>query len=103
MERYFEWDKAKAQSNYRKHGVSFKAATQVFNDPLSVTKQDRAEHGEYRWQTIGMVDGCLLLLVAHTVHIQADENDANSYEMVRLISARQASGQERKRYENGSI
>jgi len=49
MERYFEWDEVKAQANYRKHGVSFKAATHVFDDPLYRTEQDRVEGGEYRW------------------------------------------------------
>jgi len=103
MERYFEWDEAKAQSNYRKHGVLFKAATHVFDDPFSITEQDRIEGGEYRWQTIGMVDGCLLLMVAHTVHLDLDENDNTCYEVVRLISARRATKQERRRYEHGSI
>jgi len=98
MERYFEWDEAKAQANYRKHGVSFKAATRVFDDPLCRTEQDRIENGEYRWQTIGMVGGCLVLLVAHTVHFCNDEND---YELIRIISARPATRKERKHYENG--
>jgi len=103
MERYFEWDEAKAQSNYRKHRVTFKAATQVFDDPFSITEQDRIEGGEYRWQTIGLVDGCLLLMVAHTVQF-AENEDANSrYEVVRLISARKANRQERRRYEHSAI
>jgi len=90
MEQHFEWDEAKAKSNYRKHGVLFKAATQVFDDPFSIAEQDRIESGEYRWQTIGMADGCLLLTVAHTVHIGMDENSNTHYEVVRLISARRA-------------
>jgi len=101
MKRYFEWDETKAQANYRKHGVSFKAASQVFDDPLCRTEQDRIEHGEYRWQTIGQVNGCVLLLVAHTVHFYDDENDDNNYELIRIISARPATKQERKHYENG--
>jgi len=103
MERYFEWDEAKAQANYRKHGISFKAATGVFADPLSVTRQDRIEGGEYRWKTIGMTAGNLLLLVAHTTHVHMDENDTSIYEVVRLISARRVTKQERRHYEHGSI
>jgi len=103
MEQYFEWDEAKAQSNYRKHGVLFKSATQVFDDPFSITEQDRIEGGEYRWQTIGMADGYLLLMVAHTTQIGIDEHDNSGYEVVRLISARRATKQERRRYEHGSI
>jgi len=101
MKRYFEWDEAKAQANYRKHGVSFKAATRVFDDPLCRTEQDRIEDGEYRWQTIGMVDGCLVLLVAHTVHFYNNENEYDDYEAIRIISARPATRKERRHYENG--
>ena len=36
----FEWDISKAESNERKHGVSFFEAMTVFADPLSVTGYD---------------------------------------------------------------
>jgi len=101
MERYFEWDEAKAKSNYRKHGVSFKVATQVFDDPLCRTEQDRIEGEEFRWQTLGMVNGCLLLMVAHTVNVFDEEENGNSYELVRIISARPATKKERRLYEHG--
>jgi len=103
MAKYFEWDEAKAQANHRKHGVSFKAATLVFDDPLCRTEQDRIEGGEYRWQTFGMVNGCLLLMVAHTVFFCDGEDGESGYELVRIISARPATKKERKRYENGQI
>jgi len=101
MDRYFEWDEAKAQSNYRKHGISFDVASKVFDDPLCRTEQDRIESGEYRWQTVGMANGCLLLMVAHTVFFYGGENNDESYELVRIISARPATRRERRRYENG--
>lgn len=63
----FEWDTAKASANLRKHRVSFELALRVFADPLAFSHQDRIEGGEQRWQTLGMADGVLLLLVAHTV------------------------------------
>lgn len=31
----FEWDRRKARSNEKKHGVSLEEATTVFGDPLS--------------------------------------------------------------------
>jgi len=96
MERYFEWDDRKAEINYRKHGIRFEEAALVFDDPLCVSEQDRVENGEYRWQTIGMVGGCLLLLVAHTVRFED-----NSIEVVRIISARRTDRKERRRYEHG--
>lgn len=96
MERYYEWDEAKAESNFRKHGIRFEEAAQAFDDPLAVSVQDRVESGEQRWQTIGMAGGYLLLLVAHTVRFE----DAG-IEVVRIISARRADRQERRRYEHG--
>jgi len=101
MDRYFEWDEAKAQSNYRKHSISFDVAAKVFDDPLCRTEQDRIENGEYRWQTLGMANGCLLLMVAHTVFFHDSKNGGESYELVRIISARPATRKERKCYENG--
>jgi len=100
MDRYFEWDEAKAKMDHRKHGVSFNLATQIFADPLCRTEHDRIEGGEYRWQTLGIVNNCLLLMVAHTVSFGVD-NDGSGYEVVRIISARPATKKERRLYENG--
>ena len=85
----FEWDEIKADTNVRKHGISFEIAAYVFSDPLAVSNQDRIESGEHRWQTIGMVGGHLLVLVAHTVRRNDDA------EVIRIISARCANKQER--------
>jgi uncharacterized DUF497 family protein len=95
----FEWDPTKAASNFRKHGVSFQTAARVFADPYALVEQDRVENGEERWQTIGVVEGVLMLMVAHTVREQDD------IEVIRVISARHANRRERRRYEeeNGSI
>jgi len=94
----FEWDEAKSLSNRRKHGVSFEEASQVFRDPLYVSVQDRVEGGELRWQTLGFVEGLLLLIVAHTVREERDED--TTVEVIRIISARHATRKERRRYED---
>ena len=94
MKIRFEWDNEKAENNFRKHGVSFEISTRVFADLFAVVKQDRIETGEYRWQTLGVVDGYLLLLVAHAVR-----DDVDGTEVIRIISARRAEPKERKRYE----
>ena len=91
MKIKFEWDPAKAESNLRKHHVSFEVATRVFADPFAAVEQDRIENGEHRWQTLGLVDGFLLLLVAR--------NHKDGTEIIRIISARRAEPKERKRYE----
>ena len=90
----FEWDDAKAESNERKHGVSFTEAMTVFGDPLSVTGYDpRHADDEDRYLTMGTsVDG-RLLVVSH-----ADRGDT-----VRIISARVATQRERKDYEDGNF
>ena len=89
----FEWDADKNLANQRKHGVGFEVAQHVFDDPFALAVQDRIEATEHRWQTIGMVGGVVVLLVAHTVKFEGD------VEVVRLISARRAGKNERKRYE----
>jgi uncharacterized DUF497 family protein len=99
MKVRFEWDPAKATANMRKHGVSFETATRVFADPHALFEQDRIVDGETRWQTIGDVDGFVMLMVPHAV-VEQDEVEA-----IRIISARSANRTERRLYEkeNGSI
>jgi uncharacterized DUF497 family protein len=36
----FDWDEKKAESNFKKHGVSFQEAATVFGDPLAWTYPD---------------------------------------------------------------
>ncbi len=90
---FVDWDEKKNLSNYRKHRVLFETAMRVFDDPDLLMDQDREVNGEARWQTMGLVDGVLLLLVAHT--LEDDEGE----ELVRIISARKVTRMERRRYE----
>lgn len=99
IELRFEWDESKNLANQRKHGVSFEEAAQVFRDPLHISLQDRIEGGEQRWQTCGLAGNLVLLLVAHTLSDQDEEG--RPIEVVRIISARRADRQERRRYEEG--
>lgn len=88
----FSWDERKNASNLAKHGVSFKRATLVFDDPHAVSIPDDHE-AETRWLTIGLVNGVLLLVVIHTVREQHHEEE------IRIISARKATRRERETYE----
>ena len=90
---WFEWDEGKAKTNERKHDVRFDDALLVLADPYALTEQDRIEGGELRWQTIGLVGGVVLVLVAHTIR------DEGGDEIIRIISARKAARRERKRYD----
>ena len=94
----FEWDEGKNLANQRKHGIRFELATRVFQDPLFVSIKDRIMDGELRWQTFGEVEDSLILMVVHTIW----EEDANGdvVEVIRVISARQATRKERQRYED---
>ncbi|MBF0179891.1 MAG: BrnT family toxin [Magnetococcales bacterium] len=83
-----EWDKAKAISNERKHGVSFADAATVLNDPLSWIAEDES-HSEQRFQVIGVDARGRILAVVFTYR---GENQ-------RIISARKAEKSERRLYE----
>lgn len=93
----FEWDSVKAANNYRKHGLYFEQAVRVFDDPFHLSVQDRLENGEQRWQTIGIVQSCVVILVAHTIRFESGT------EIIRIISARKADRRERNRYEQGQV
>ena len=88
----FEWNPNKAESNYEKHDVSFEEAATVFNDLLSVTFPD-PDHSvdESRYVIIGVSRFGQLLIVSHT----------DRGETIRIISARKATRQERRFYEEG--
>lgn len=88
-----EWDEQKSRSNLAKHKVSFETARFVFDDPWALSVPDRVVEDEERWQTLGLVAGTVVLLVAHTY--REEEGD----EVIRIISARKATRHERRVYE----
>src|SRR3546814_2405497 len=82
----FSWHPAKAESNLRKHGISFETAASAFADPFALSVHDRIEGGEQRWQTLGLVEGHLLLLVAHTVAEDDDDGERSEEHTSELQS-----------------
>lgn len=87
----FEWDPRKAASNRAKHGVSFEEASSVFGDPLGrIVDDPRHSRGENRHVLLGTSDRLRLLTVMFTERA----------EVIRVISARKATRQERKNYED---
>jgi len=89
----FVWDERKSRSNLAKHKVSFETAILVFQGPFAISIQDRIVEGEERWQTLGVVGGVVILLVAHTYE------EAEGEEVIRILSARKATPREREFYE----
>ena len=84
----FEWDGAKSESNFRKHGVDFEEATKVFDDLRRVEWfDDRRDYREERYLALGESEG-RVLLVAYTLR----------GETIRLIHARRANKRESEMY-----
>jgi uncharacterized DUF497 family protein len=90
----FVWDDKKAEVNYRKHGVRFEKAIEVFKDPLRETTLNCIENGEIRYQTIGSIGSHQLLLLIFT-------RFENGTTIIRIISARRLNKRERRKYEHG--
>jgi len=91
----FTWDPEKDLSNRTKHGVSFTEAEEVFLDPLHLSILDcRFSYFEERWITVGQTQRTRILVVANLYFNESGE------EVVRIISAREATPNERKQYED---
>jgi len=91
---HLEWDEAKNRQNLAKHGIDFETAALVFEDPHALSFQDRIIEGEERWQTFGVINGLMLIvMVAHTWWEEQGED------IIRLISARSATAYEKEIYE----
>lgn len=90
----FEWDPAKATSNIRKHGVSFDEAVTVFKDPLAFIFDDET-HSEQEHREI-IIGASALRRMILVCFVERLEN------IVRIISARPATRQEIKNYEENA-
>lgn len=88
----FEWNSAKAASNLRKHGISFEEAQSVFYDEFAIQFFDGAHsQTEDRFLMLGMSSDARILLVCH-----CERENGNT---ILIISARKATGNERKYYQ----
>jgi hypothetical protein len=85
------WDPQKARSNYKKHGIRLSDAEMVLFDPNALTREDTEAQGEPRFVAVGTDSAGRILVVVYTYR----------GETMRLISARAATGRERKTYEEG--
>ena len=85
------WDPRKASSNLRKHRIRFSDAEMVLFDPHALTREDSEARGEQRLVSVGTDSAGRILVVVYT----------HRGENLRLISARAATGRERKTYEEG--
>lgn len=88
MEREFEWDEKKAQTNLAKHRVSFLTAAEIFSSAILERIDDREDYGETRFIALGKVDAD----VYRVVYTWRGKN------LIRIISAQKASRDEREIY-----
>jgi uncharacterized DUF497 family protein len=89
----FEWDENKNKINKKKHGITFEEAQTVFFDPLHLSILDkRFNYFEERWITIGATDKLKIVVVANMLFTDSGE------EIIRIISARGATKNEKKQY-----
>lgn len=88
----FVYDSEKEEINKQKHGISFKTAAHVFMDVLRLDFLDERHStvAEERWITIGLVRDILTVVYC--------ERSEDGKDVLRLISARQASPAERSLY-----
>ena len=88
----FEWDKVKASSNQRKHGVSFEEAQSVFYDEFAIQYFDDESAEEDRFILLGISNQSRVLVVIHCER-------GKSADAIRIISARKATKHERNFYQ----
>lgn len=91
----FEWDENKNEINKRKHGISFETAREVFYDDDAVLFDD-PDHsvGEERFLIIGMTESVKKICIVSHCYRDADN-------VIRLISAREATKNEKNVYQRG--
>ncbi|MFA6036776.1 MAG: BrnT family toxin [Legionellales bacterium] len=89
---HFEWNQAKAKSNFLKHGISFDEAKAVFLDENAriIEDPDHSEE-EDRFIILGFSFKLRLLIVCYCYR-EIDET-------IRIISSRKATRNEAKIYE----
>ena len=86
-----EYDQKKATSNLKKHSVSFDEAATALFDTMALVQEDANAQGEARYILVGMSNAGQLLALCYTLR----GND-----VIRLISARSATKNERRQYES---
>jgi uncharacterized DUF497 family protein len=85
----FEWDTGKAETNRKKHGISFSDAAGVFDDPEAIGMYEEVVDGEEREVILGIDNLGRTLVVVYTFRGAK----------IRMISARAATKKEAREYE----
>ena len=59
----FEWDEEKRWRNLDEHGVDFRDAALIFENPVVEAEDSRSDYGEIRIRALGHVDNEYYLVV----------------------------------------
>lgn len=86
----FEWDSEKAETNIRKHGISFEEILPMFDDPLFWEQCDLKNSTADETRSFGTakINNFAVVVCSYTER-----------ERIRIISARISTAQEEKNYE----
>ena len=92
----FTWDEAKNRENIKKHGVSFREASTIFNNvPYEIFDDPDHSETEHRYIAVGFSDKARALIVVHCENAVGTE--------IRIISARKATKTERDQVFGGDL
>ncbi len=86
----FEWDSKKAVANFRKHKIKFELACEAFFDPFVCYLDEEIVGSELRERIVGLTTTWLLLYIVYAMRGN----------VIRIISARLVTNEEREEYEN---
>jgi len=87
----FDWDEGNKEKNWAKHKVDYKESEEIFfNKPLLIDEDVKHSFKEKRFEALGQTNKGRGLFVAFTIRNNK----------IRIISARDQDGKERKKYEN---
>ncbi|WP_374688020.1 BrnT family toxin [Promineifilum sp.] len=75
----YSWHETKRQITLEKRGLDFADAEQVFAGPTFTFEDDRADYGEVRWVTLGLLRDKVVVIV----HTETEDE-------IRIISMREA-------------
>ena len=86
----FEWDEGNSDKNWIRHQVSrFECEELFFNQPLIVKSDTKHSELEIRYYSLGRTDSNRFLFISFTLREK----------LIRVISARDMTQKERKKYE----
>jgi uncharacterized protein len=88
LSMHLEWAEEKRTANLGKHGLDFADAPTVFQSLRLTWLDTRADYGEDRWCSLGMLQGRVVVLVY----------TERSSDIVRILSLRKATRHEPTQY-----